>query len=131
MSFIRRVVIALQAAAIILTLLAAGAMPAMAHDLAAWSDPARDQWYRSLKVPGQSTSCCDFTDAAAMNPDMVKQVGTQWFVDLGEGFIPVPPERVVRAPVSIDGLPYIFMMAMPTADSPNAIRCFIAPVPTY
>lgn len=124
MSFRWRIVIAL-------TLLAAGAMPSMAHDMAAWSDPARDQWYRSLKVPGSQTSCCDLSDRTVMNPDKVKQdSGGAWWVDLGEGFIQVPPERVVRVPVSIDGLPYIFLMVrMP--GSPMGIRCFIPPVGTY
>lgn len=131
-TFAWRVVLALTAAAIVLTLFAAGAMPARAHDLAAWSDPVRDDWYRSLKVPGRSTSCCDLTDAARIDPDKVRQERDgSWSVDLGSGFVPVPPERVVRYPPSIDGLPYVFLMNAPTIDSPNRIRCFVPSVGTY
>lgn len=119
----------------VLAILLAGLLlshAAEAHDLAAWSDPVRDQWFRSLRVPGANTSCCNFTDGAAMNPDMVRQEADgSWSVDLGAGFVPVPPERVVRNPPSIDGLPYIFMMATATADSPNGIRCFVPSVGTY
>lgn len=105
---------------------------AEAHDLAAMSDPARDQWFRSLKVPERNTSCCDLRDGAAISPDRVRQEKDgSWSVDLGGGFIPVPPDRVVTNPPSIDGMPYVFMMGTATADSPNRIRCLVPPVPTY
>lgn len=114
---------------LIVPVLAVAALPAGAHDHAAWSDPVRDDWYRSLHVPGSNTSCCNFSDAAMIDPDKVRQRGSQWFVDLGDGFIPVPPESVVHLPPSIDGLPYIFLVRVP--GSAPAIRCFVPPVGTY
>lgn len=115
---------------LIVLVLLAGAAPAWPHDMAAWTDPARDDWYRSLKDQN-NVSCCDLTDGSQINPEKVRQRGAVWFVDIGKGFVPVPPERVIKAPVSIDGMPYIFMMMTPTVDSPNGIRCFVPPVGTY
>lgn len=110
--------------------LAYSALPAQAHDMAAWSDPARDEWYRSLKVPGQNVSCCDLRDGAQIDPEKVQQRDGAWYVDLGSGFMAVPPDRVVTTPVSIDGMPYLFMVpVMP--GMPARIRCFIPPVGTY
>lgn len=80
---------------------------AAAHDLAAWSDPLRDEWYRSLKVPQSKTSCCDMRDGAGIDPDKVRQdAAGNWWVDLGKGFVPVPPRRRLaaldrRAPLSL------------------------------
>lgn len=110
--------------------LAGSTLPAQAHDMAAWSDPARDEWYRSLKVPGQNVSCCDLRDGAQIDPEKVQQRDGAWYVDLGAGFMAVPPDRVVTTPVSIDGMPYLFMVpVMP--GMPARIRCFIPPVGTY
>lgn len=108
------------------------ASTAFSHDVAAWSDPARDDWYRSLKVPGEKTSCCNMRDGAQIDPDKVIQdTFGQWYVDLGSGYVPVPPDRVVTEPRSIDGMPYVFKMMQGMPDSPDGIRCFIPPVPTY
>jgi hypothetical protein len=114
-----------------LPLLLAIAGNAWGHDMAAWTDPARDKWFRSLRVPNSNTSCCDLRDGAAIDLDKVRQeLDGSWSVDLGGGFIPVPPDRVVLFPPSIDGLPYVFLRIGMPGSKPD-IRCFVAPVGTY
>ena len=108
---------------------------AHAHDMAAMSDPERDAWFRSLAVPyapgRTSYSCCDLRDGHHIDLDHVRERSALWFVDLGKGFVTVPPDRVVKTPKTIDGEAYIFLMSAPTPDSPNGIRCFVPPNPGF
>ena len=116
-------------------LLCAG--PGYAHDtqsmqMAKEGDPSRDNWYKSLRDNHYGTPCCDLSDGHQISLDSVRQDGEQWFVNLpAVGWVPVPADRVVRKPLSIDGQPYLFMAPGPIPESPNGIRCFIPPIPGY
>ena len=114
----------------VVVLAAMMATPSQGHDRMAWSDPTRDEWFRSLRTPEKTgrdqISCCDYGDVNPLDPDHVLQdVFGQWYVDLGSGYFKVPPDRVVESPSSIDGLPYLFKR------NDGGVRCFVPPVPTY
>ncbi len=101
------------------------------HDTAAFTDPQRDSWYRSLNSKGGG-SCCDLTDAAHIDQKYVRQEPDHsWEVfltDLGK-WVRVPADRVVTAK-SIDGEPYLFRYSAKLWDG-SLIRCFVPPIPGY
>lgn len=139
--------------AVLIGLLAAGLMLALivhaahAHDAEAFADPQRAQWFDSLKQPGSTAGCCNVTDCrqtkAEQKPD------GNWRAILtdyrGERWIDVPPGKVLKRPLSIDGEAYICntsgtaggqqyfgsgeMANMPPAD--GTVLCFIPPIPGF
>lgn len=80
----------------------------------------RGEWFKSLQVPGTGYSCCDVADCHKTN---AKFVGGHWYAAVPAPDGPateVPPDKVLRRPISIDGDAYI-------CTNNNWIRCFIPP----
>ena len=55
--------------------------------------PLRD-WYRSLKQPGTGVSCCDISDC---RPVEARTAGDHWQALIGDRWLDVPPEKVLKA----------------------------------
>ncbi len=111
---------------LILALILSLPMPAWGHE---FKDPARDDWYSSLKNT-QNVMCCDKSDGHQWPDKWTREIGTQWFVYLNDKWVPVPPQAVIKTP-SIDGQAYLFRMVIPVDGSPDGIRCFVPPIPGY
>jgi hypothetical protein len=85
--------------------------------------PAQDRgaWFKSLKAPN-GASCCDISDC--MQTEAQWQ-GGGWFATHPSGRkVPVPPEVVLKRPMSIDGEAYACWLGASTA-----LRCFVPPSP--
>ena len=50
-------------------------------------------WFRDLMRPDTNTSCCDASDCRRVNSRMTP---TGWDARIGNTWIPVPPDRVLR-----------------------------------
>jgi hypothetical protein len=99
---------------------------AYAHDMAAWNDKKRGDWFNSLKQPN-GQSCCNLQDC---EPTDAEQRGGQWWAVVRGRWKAVPPEKVLTHPLSIDGEAYICASA--NGDPKFAtIYCFIKPIPGY
>ncbi len=103
----------------------------MAHDMAAFSDKKRDDWYRSLMRPDTKTSCCHLTDCKMT---VAVQVDGIWWAEVkggspdvsGDGELQIPADKVLDHPLSIDGEAYVCMS--PTT---QFVFCFVPPIPGY
>lgn len=95
---------------LIFTLIFAFAIPAKARDYGQWdkADPEIVEWYRSLKQPETTVSCCGEADAYWCGTVKVVGGNTVCIIEderviphrpdrHGQAFI-VPPERIVKAP---------------------------------
>lgn len=101
--------IALAAVAILGVSSAAPAHDAKAMADAAMGDPTRGKWFESLKQPGLGTSCCNLTDC---HQTQARQLPDQtWRAILhdykGDRWVAIPPDKVVKRPLSVDGEAYI------------------------
>lgn len=96
-----------------------------AHDAAAMTDQKRNDWFTSLKTPNGS-SCCNLTDCKQSE---ARQLPDQsWEAKIGDKWWPIPPEKVLKNPKSIDGEAYLChsnYLASPI------IYCFVPPIPGY
>lgn len=81
----------------------------------------RGAWFKSLKQPGSAISCCDVSDCRRA-PDANWQAG-QWHTTIEGEMTPIPNDKVVRDPPSIDGAAYV--CAAPS----RHVYCFIPPSP--
>lgn len=129
-----------------------------AHDMkaleaSAKGDDRRSDWFKSLKQPGgKDIGCCSLTDCRQTE---AKQLPSGNWVAvlkdyLGSRWVNVPPEKVLKRPLSIDGEAYIcnsdgyrggFNYAGPyggggggvyySAPMKSEILCFIPPIPGY
>lgn len=101
---------------------------AYAHDAKAMTDQKRDDWFTSLKTP-DGGSCCNLTDCheteARQMPDQ------SWEAVVGGHWRPIPPEKVLTNPKSIDGAAYLCSSNYFTEMVAPTIYCFIPPVPGY
>lgn len=98
----------------------------------------RGAWFQSLKQPGSNLSCCDISDCRQTKAEWREG---QWFAMVEEKWMPVPPERVLLKPHSIDGEAYVCNTAsrpagedyspgigiVPVGPSTASILCFIPP----
>jgi hypothetical protein len=50
-------------------------------------------WFRDLMRPDTNASCCDSSDCRRVNPRMTP---TGWDARIGNAWLPVPPDRVLR-----------------------------------
>lgn len=81
----------------------------------------RGEWFKSLMRPDVGTSCCDVSDCRrAVDADWRDG---QWWARLAGRMTPVPKEKIVRDPPSIDGEAYICSLPDRT------VLCFIPPSP--
>jgi hypothetical protein len=110
---------------------------ANAHDAKAFADAARGdmrrwQWFEELKQPVNNEPCCNMTDCyrteARQLPD------GSWTATLtdytGKRWVQIPPEKVVKHPLSIDGEAYI-CNSLGMGYEETTIFCFIPPIPGY
>jgi hypothetical protein len=82
---------------------------ALAHDEAAGHDPARADWFESLKRPGTDASCCNLTDCRRTEARQLADGSWRALVDglHGPTWMDVPPAKVLERPLSIDGEAYV------------------------
>jgi hypothetical protein len=100
---------------------------AYAHDMAAWQDKKRGDWFESLKQPSNGNSCCSLSDC---QPTDAEQRGDQWWAVVRGKWKLIPPEKVLNHPLSIDGDAYV--CASQLGDPKFAtVYCFIKPIPGY
>lgn len=88
----------------------------------------RGDWFSSLKMPSGG-SCCDVADCRATSAEWR---GGQWWALVEGMLVPIPPERVLRHPHSIDGDAYVCNAPAPmllNGGAPGAptIYCFVPP----
>ena len=115
--------IAYLAMAAILILIGAS-FRAEAHDALAWSDPERDAWFRSLKMPGSNASCCSLKDCDVT--DARQEADGSWSALVAGEWLAVPPDKVLASPLSIDGSAYIC-----ASQYSGTVLCFIPPIPGF
>lgn len=84
-------------------------------------NPEYSQWMRSLVRPDTGTSCCNFQDCRPTEADFRDG---QWWADVLGEWRPIPPEKVVKDPPSIDGEAWVCAMN-------RTIFCFIPPAMGY
>src|SRR5215831_4763166 len=89
-------------------------LAAAAHDLKAITeeingDDRRWDWFSSLKQPGTPFPCCNFLDCHQTEAKQL--VDHSWTAIIrdynGMRWVAIPPGRVVKRPLSIDGDAYI------------------------
>ncbi len=97
---------------------------ANAHDRKAMTDPDRGKWFDSLTTPN-GASCCNLKDCHQTEADW--HAGQWWAVVEGK-WTPIPPEKVLSHPTSIDGEAYVCNAVIGT---PPTIYCFVPPVNGY
>lgn len=85
------------------------------------ADTQTDAWMRSLMRPDTGTSCCNLTDCA---PTDAEWRDGQWWAVLRGAWTPIPPEKVLYKPVSMDGEAWLCAGA-------TTIFCFVPPLNSY
>jgi hypothetical protein len=110
---------------------------AEAHDAKAFADAARGDmrrwhWFDVLKQPASGAPCCNMTDC--YRTEARQLVDGSWKAMLteyrGTHWVAIPPDKVVKHPLSIDGEAYICnSLGMGYEDA--TIFCFIPPIPGY
>lgn len=96
------------------------------------ADPAYDRFFRSLATnpdaPG-ARSCCNMSDCHRV--DAGQDASGVWWITLpGGSRLSVPPNRVIKSPLSIDGEAYA-CMGDPVHLEGSPVRCFVPPIPSY
>jgi hypothetical protein len=111
----------------------------LARRMLAAGDPARAQWFASLRTPS-GESCCDLSDCRVTRAEW--RGDTQgWWVLVDGAWRPVPADKVLDWPRSIDGAAYLCsgshswgntdqaqirgLQIVPSL--PGAIYCFVPP----
>lgn len=87
----------------------------------------RHDWFKSLTIPGVGTSCCDAADC--MRTEAEWRDG-QWWAVIRRVWTPIPPERVLKKPTSIDGDAYACSNPEYSPQgtvNPLVIYCFVPP----
>jgi hypothetical protein len=117
-----------------------------AHDDLAWrmladGDVSRAEWFETLKTPS-GESCCSVSDCRKIRA--VWRGDTEgWWANVNGTWRPIPAEKVLTSPRSIDGAAYICMGNDSPGSSPDrrdplrgnvpsllgAIYCFVPPEP--
>src|SRR5262249_14043740 len=119
---------------------------ANAHDLKAITDEIKGDdrrwdWFSSLKQPGTVFPCCNFLDC---HQTQAKQlVDRSWTAVIrdykGTRWVAIPPGKIVKRPLSIDGDAYICYSEGAETHSEDeddpaydaTIYCFVPPIPGY
>lgn len=93
--------------------------------LANAGEPNRGAWFKSLLMPGTKTSCCDVSDCKRTE---AKWIGEGWLANVQGHWRPIPKEKVLINPKSLDGDAYVCSAPMVPSVAANAtIFCFIPP----
>lgn len=108
--------------------------PSWGHDAKAWIDMAngddhRSNWFNSLKQPSNGITCCNLSDCH--ETDAKQLADGSWTAVIedpgGKRWTAIPPDKVVKRPLSIDGAAYLCNAVYVI----NDIYCFIPPIPGY
>ena len=117
--------------AIIFTLgaLVLGVMVALALS----AEPDRGAWFKSLKMPGTKTSCCDVADCKKTEAEWK---GDGWTAIVRGVWRNIPDEKVLEHPKSLDGEAYVCSADISAAAKEEyraqaTIFCFIPPSMSY
>jgi hypothetical protein len=104
-------------------------------------DDRRWDWFSSLKQPGTTFSCCSFLDCHQTEArQLVDKTWTAVIRDYkGTRWVEIPPNKIVKRPLSIDGDAYICYgegsaTHRENDDEPaydSTIYCFVPPIPGY
>ena len=107
---------------------------ARASDEIAESDAARAEWFEGLKTPS-GQSCCDLGDCRRVHAEWRGDTRGWWALVNGK-WRPVPVDKVLSTPPSIDGAAYLCSATAPPAEGSTAqqvttmlppIYCFVPP----
>ena len=85
------------------------------------ADAQQNEWMRSLIRPDTKTSCCSLNDC---NPTDADWRNDQWWAVIRGEWRPVPHDKVLTKPLSIDGEAWV-------CASKQQIYCFIPPLTSY
>lgn len=81
----------------------------------------RSDWFKSLMRPDTGTSCCDVSDCHKTHAEFRRG---QWHAQHQDGsWTPVPSDKIVSDPTSLDGDAYLCESAA------GFVYCFIPPTP--
>jgi len=81
----------------------------------------QDDWMRSLTRPDTKTSCCNLSDCSPTDADWRDG---QWWAVIRGSWTPIPPGKVVKSPLSIDGEAWV-------CAGQTVVFCFIPPLNSY
>ena len=99
------------------------AQDALAIQMARKGDMSRADWFKSLRQPDTGLSCCDISDCKRTQADW-KQGG--WWATVRGLKRPVPADKVLERPRSIDGEAYVCATEIGNP-AYATIYCFIPP----
>jgi hypothetical protein len=88
----------------------------------------RGDWFRSLVRPGTKESCCDIADCMRTDAEWRQD---QWWANVRGRWRPIPDDRVLSTPLSLDGEAYVCSADPSNDDSRQVlpvIYCFIPPL---
>lgn len=91
-------------------------------------DPSRGAWFQSLRMPTSGKSCCDISDCR--QTEARQNVDGSWTAIVNGEWRPIPADRVLQQPVSIDGEAYV-CNAPDVGFATGVIYCFVPPVPGF
>jgi hypothetical protein len=108
-----------------------------AHDAKAFADAMqgdwrRWQWFDELKQPTSGKPCCKMTDCYRTEArQLADRTWTAIVIDCkGRHWLPIPSDKVVENPRSIDGEAYV-CNSLCMGYEETTISCFIPPIPGY
>jgi hypothetical protein len=93
-----------------------------------YSDRQLNSWYKSLKQPGTTTSCCDISDCSPVESRMAEDhyealIDDQWW--------PVPPDRIILKKENPTGSAVAcWGRRYKASDGSPVFHCFVPPVET-
>src|SRR3990167_9171814 len=90
----------LRAAVLAACLLAGPTLASEEHLRMYHADAQSDAWMRSLIRPDVGTTCCSLNDC---QPTDAEWRDGQWVAIIRGKWTPIPPEKIVASPLSIDG----------------------------
>jgi len=109
-----------------------------AHAGGIWPDGPRSRWFKSLMQPNGGASCCDVSDCHATQARQAADGHWQAIMEdvTGKAWVDVPPDKVLKKPLSIDGEAYICNSMgggaeFETSSVHGTIYCFLPPIPGY
>lgn len=85
------------------------------------SDGRLSEFFLSLKQPGSQVSCCSISDCRFIDAARISAQG--WEAKVGDDWIPIPPERIIRDRQNIDGRAVLCYLG-------GRVLCFLEPTMT-
>lgn len=91
---------------------------------ATFGEPSRADWFKSLKQPITGHGCCDISDCQETEARQLRD--GSWTAIVNGQWKPIPPDKVLAKPLSIDGSAYVCNGAVS-----GSIYCFVPPIGMY